>query len=173
MLALAASAHAGEVLETHVIHDEGQYSVHFDVRLDAPPDRLKHHLTDYDSYASHFEPIKESRVLGRTEEGALRVRMRLQSCVLFFCRAVTVVKEIVEQPDGTITARIDPAASDFRASVERWRIVRESDGTRLQYWAELEPTFYVPPLIGPWLIKREIRGALLSGAEKLEALAHE
>lgn len=173
LLAAVAAASAGEILETTVIHEDGRYTVRFDVRLAAPPDRLKHYLTDYERYASYFESVKESHVLGRTPQGELRVRLRLRTCVLFFCRTVTVVRSISERPDGTIVARIDPALSDFREATEQWRIAADQGETRLQYRAELVPTFYVPPLIGPWLVKNQIRNALEAGAEKLEALAHE
>lgn len=173
LLAVLGAARAGEVLDTQVVHDAGKYTVRFDVRLAAPPDRLKRYLTDYDNYATYFASVKESRVLNRTQDGGLRVKLQLYSCVLFFCRTANLVRDITEQPDGTITARIDPAQSDFRETTEQWRITPDNGNTRLQYRAELIPTFYVPPLIGPWLVKGQIRAALESGAEKLEALARE
>jgi hypothetical protein len=173
LLAVLSAVYAGEVLETEVLHDAGKYTVRFDVRLAAPPDRLKRYLIDYDNYATYFASVKESRVLTRTPDGMLRVKLQLHSCVLFFCRTVNLVRDITEQADGTITARIDPAQSDFRETTEQWRITAENGSTRLQYRAELIPAFYVPPLIGPWLVKGQIRSALESGAEKLEALAHE
>ncbi|MFL6623496.1 MAG: SRPBCC family protein [Sulfurifustis sp.] len=172
LAAAVITAHAGEVLDTQVLHDEGRYTVSFDVRLAAPPERLKHYLTDYDNYTSYFTAVKESQVLGRTTDGALRVRLRMRSCILFFCRTVNLVKDVAQLQDGTITARIETALSDFREANERWRITGTKDGqTRLQYHAQLVPAFYVPPLIGPWLLKNEIRDALEAGAEKLETLA--
>lgn len=173
LLAVLSIGYAGEVLETEVLHDAGKYTVRFDVRLAAPPERLKHYLTDYDNYATYFASIKESRVLNRAADGTLRVRLQLSSCILFFCRTVNLVRDITEQPDGTIIARVDPARSDFRETIEQWRVTDDHGNTRLRYRAELIPTFYVPPLIGPWLVKRQIRAALEAGAEKLEALARE
>lgn len=173
LLAVLSATYAGEVLETEVVHEKGKYTVRFDVRLAARPDRLKRYLTDYDNYATYFASIKESRVLSRTPGGGWRVKLQLYSCVLFFCRTVNLMRDITEQPDGAITARIDPAQSDFRETTEQWRITADNGNTRLQYRAELIPTFYVPPLIGPWLVKGQIRSALESGAEKLEALARE
>lgn len=174
LAAAVATAYAGEVLDTEVLHAQGRYTVSFDVRLAAAPERLKHFLTDYDNYSTYFEAVKESRVLGRTADGALRVQLRLRSCVLFFCRSITLVKDVTQLPDGSITAHIEPDLSDFREADEHWRISATTDGqTRLQYHAELVPTFFVPPFIGPWLVKGEIRDALEAGAEKLEALAHD
>ena len=172
-LGCAASADAAEVLATEVTHIEDRYAVNFDVRLAAPPERLKRYLTDYANYASYFDSIRESRVLGRTRDGALRVHLRLYSCVLFFCRSATVVKDVTERPDGTITARIEPDLSDFREATEHWRIVPDRGQTRLLYQAQLVPKFYVPPLVGPWLLKRHIRRTLEYSAVKLETLANE
>ncbi len=167
------AAHGAEVRALEVAHADGRYTVRFDVRLAAPPDRLKRYLTDYANYTSYFESIKESTVLAREPNGAARVRLRLRSCVLFFCKTVTTVKNIAERADGRITARIDPTLSDFREATEHWHITADNGATRLQYDAVLVPDFFVPPLIGPWLVQNQIRVALLAGARKLEALAHE
>jgi polyketide cyclase/dehydrase/lipid transport protein len=171
--ALSAAAYAGEVMETEVTHDEGRYAVRFDVRLDAPPDRLKHFLTDYEHYTTYFTAVSESQVLAHAADGSQRVRLKFNSCVLFFCRDVTFVKDIAEAADGSITARVIAAESDFREATEQWQITPDDGQTRLQYRAELVPSFYVPPLIGPLLMKIKIRSALESGAARLEALAHD
>lgn len=172
-LGYAPAGYGAEVLVTEVTHANGRYAVEFDVRLAAPPGRLKHYLTDYANYASYFTSIRQSRVLGRTPNGALRVRLQLHSCLLFFCRTATVVKDVTERPDGMITARIEPNLSDFRDATELWRIVPDGGQTRLQYQAALVPKFFVPPVLGPWLLKRHIRTTLERSAVKLEALANE
>lgn len=170
---MAASAPAAEVLEAEVRHNDGRYSVRFAVQLAAPRERVQHLLTDYENYASYFRTVKESRVLGRTPDGALRVRLLLRSCVLFFCREATQVKDITEHPDGRLEARIDPKHSDFRETVEHWRVEGDAKETRLSYRAALEPTFYVPPLIGPWLLRNNIARALERGAQRIEKRANE
>jgi hypothetical protein len=166
-------AAAGEVLTTEVTHADGRYTVRFDVRLAAPPERLKHRLTDYANYKTYFESFPESEILGLTPNGALRVHLKLHSCVLFFCRTVAITKEIIEHADGTIIAHIDPTASDFREATEQWRVLADDGHTRLQYRAELIPNFYVPPLIGPWILKYKIRETLEESSFKLEALARD
>jgi hypothetical protein len=170
VIAVTAAAHAGEVLDTEVAYADGRYTVRFDVRLDAAPERLKHYLTDYEHYHDYFAAVHESHVLARADDG-LRVRLSLDSCVLFFCQDVVFVKDITEQADGQIMAHIVPAESDFREATEYWRIVPDDGHTRLSYRADLVPDFFVPPLIGPWLLKRKIRDALESGAARLEMLA--
>jgi hypothetical protein len=165
----ATRTRAGEVLLTEVTHDDGRYAVRFDVRIAAPRDRLAFYLTDYANYAKYFNSITASRVEPRGETS--RVFLTLSSCVLFFCRSVRITKDVSNAPDGTIVGHIVPGESDFEEADERWRIVAEKGATRLRYEAELVPDFYVPPLIGPWLIRYKIRDVLETNAEKLERLA--
>jgi hypothetical protein len=176
-LTWTGAASGAEVLQSDIVHADNRYTVRFDVRLDAPAEKLRRHLLDYPNYATHFKSIRESRVLGRQPDGALRVRLRIHGCALFFCRTVTVVKDISETPAGDIVARVDGSQSSFREGTERWRIDTEVGAlvgrTRLTYDAELVPGFYVPPVIGPWLLKAQLRKLLMNSAVKLEALARE
>lgn len=165
----AARTRAGEVLLTEVAHDDGRYTVRFDVRIAASRDRLAFYLTDYANYASYFQSVTASRVEPRGEGS--RVFLTLSSCILFFCRSVRITKDVHTAPDGAIVARIVPRESDFEEADERWRVLAENGTTRLHYEAELVPAFYVPPLIGPWLIRYRIREVLATNAEKLERLA--
>ena len=57
---------------------------------------------------------------------------------------------------GLIEALTVPALSDFRRGIYRWRLQSENGATRMQFTALLEPDFWVPPVIGPWLIKRKL-----------------
>ncbi len=166
----AATARAGSVLHTDVTHKDDRYTVSFDMRIAAEHARVRRYLTDYARYGERFDSITESRIL-KQEKNKTELLLRLHSCVLFFCKTVTLVKRIETLPDGEIVARVDPSRSDFQFAEEHWRVLPDGKNTRLQYRAELVPAFYVPPVIGPWVMKWRIRKVLHSGAAKLEALA--
>ena len=170
-LAYATTLAAAQVTTNEVTRDNDRYHVRFDVQIAAPSDRLRRYLTDYANYAQYFESIRESAVLAGAPGSTQRVRLRLRGCILFFCRTVTFVKDVTEFSDGEIRARIDPTVSDFQEATEYWRLTALGAQTQLQYRAELVPDFFVPPLIGPWLLKRQIHASLISGAETLETLA--
>jgi len=170
-LALAAPATAATVLATEVTHRAGRYTVHFEVRLDADAAAVRRLLTDYDHLERLSRVVERSEQLAPDDDGRPRVRVTMRSCVLFFCRTVRKVETIEEQPDGRLVAVADPAQSDYRYSRAEWRIVPEDAGTRLDYRAEHEPAFFVPPFIGPWLVKGRIRRELDLLAERLEQLA--
>ena len=47
----------------------------------------------------------------------------------------------------------------------------EDDRTRLHYTAEVEPNFFIPPLIGPPVVKYFLRQEIQLTAIEVEALA--
>jgi len=168
----AAAAMPAQVTVNEIARDGDRYDVTFDVRIAAPMDQLQYYLTDYANYSHYFHSIRESTLLDGAPAAAQRVRLRLEACVWFFCRSLTFVKDVTVATNGEIRARIEPALSDFKEATEHWRVTPIGNETRLQYRAALVPDFFVPPLIGPWLLKRQINASLISGAEKLETLAH-
>lgn len=170
LLAHTAAAEAAEVTTNAIARVGDRYEVAFDVRIAAPMDRLMHYLTDYANYSRYFHSIRESALLD-SAPAARRVRLRLHACAWFFCRTLTFVKDVTETANGEIRAQIDPTLSDFAEATEYWRVTPVGDETRLEYRAALVPDFFVPPLIGPWLLKRQVHASLLSGAERLETLA--
>ena len=74
-----------------------------------------------------------------------------------------------------IVPRVLPQMSDLRYGLARWRMSACADDRRrtcLEFKAELEPDFWVPPLIGPWLIQRKLHQEAIVTAEGIEKLAH-
>ncbi len=171
LMIIGAPSAAAEILHTTVTHENARYNVDFEVILDAPVERVRQHLTDYDKLARLSDTIVESRVLSR-EENRQRVFIMLRPCVLFFCRTIRRTVDVEFSPDGQVLSLADPKNSDFKYSLERWNIAAAEERTRLRYTAEVEPSFYVPPLIGPWFVKSTITTELQTTAKKLEALAH-
>ncbi len=169
--ALAAPAAAATVLATEVAHHAGRYTVTFEVRLDADSAAVRRLLTDYDHLERLSPVVEKSQRVAPDADGHPRVRVTMHSCLLFFCRTVRKLESVVEQSDGGIVVTADPAESDYRYSRAEWRIDAEGARTRLGYRAEHEPAFFVPPVIGPWLVKARIRRELALLAERLEQLA--
>jgi hypothetical protein len=54
-----------------------------------------------------------------------------------------------------------------------WRVTDEGSRTRLHYEATRVAAFWIPPLIGPWAIKRTLREQLESGIVSLERVANQ
>ena len=69
---------------------------------------------------------------------------------------MTQVQDVKQHAGGMIEAVTVPALSDFRRGIYRWQLRGENAATRMRFTAVLEPDFWVPPLIGPWMIKRKL-----------------
>jgi hypothetical protein len=172
LLVLASSPlRSAEFVEADVTHAEGRYRLRFEVQLAAEPAKVRRLLTDYDHLDRLSSLIVKSRRLTDGPNGAARVHQALHACVLFLCRSAQRVLEVETADNGDILTRTDPSASDFEHGEETWQILAEGRGTRLRYRASLTPTFFIPPFIGPWLLKGRLREELDVIAERIEARA--
>jgi hypothetical protein len=66
---------------------------------------------------------------------------------------------------------VDPQQSDFAYSREQWQLIPEGDGTLMIYNFEMEPGFWVPPLIGPYVIKRALKAGGGNAVGRIETVA--
>ncbi len=71
-------------------------------------------------------------------------------------------------PKGAILTVMVPDQGDFASGWEHWRILSEQGETRVQYDAEIVPSFNLPPLIGPLILKGKFRSTLIETANRLE-----
>lgn len=172
----AIPAAAFEIQSVDVRHDDGdRYHVAMRVTLDAPAS---------DTYAVFADParlrevnaaIREVQVLEELGPQLRRVRTRVRACVAFFCRQLQQVQDMRYQPSndgGRIEAQVLPDRSDFRYGQASWTFSPcPTQRTCLAFDAELEPAFWVPPFLGPWLIQRKLRDEAIETSRGLERLA--
>jgi len=167
----STAASGGQVHTASVSHQGGSYFVEVDalVGIDAPQARGL--LTDYNHLGRVNPAIKESEILLTRKPGDYRVRTLTEACIWFYCRHIEQVQDVIESRDGSITAVVVPALSDFRHGYARVNLWQEPGGTRILLRSEVEPDFWIPPLIGPWLIKRKLLSEALETVENLERVA--
>ena len=166
----ASLAGAGQVFTAVATHQSGTYFVEVDALVEVPAARVRELLTDYDHLGRVNEAIEESQVLLTRAPGDYRVRTVTLACVFFFCKRIRQVQDVVEAADGSITATVLPSQSDFRHGYARVNLWREGGGTRVLIRSEVEPDFWIPPIIGPWLIKRKLRLETLETVANLERI---
>lgn len=171
MLALLPQGlHALQLETLEVEHADNAYRVRLQARIDAPPDRVRARLTDYDHLAELNPAILLSRL--QREEGRRIVHTRLQACVLFFCRNLDRYEQLVEERPDLIRTRLLPRGH-FRAGEAVWRLQLAPGGTLLRYQARMEPAFFIPPLIGPAMVRSRMEAELRRTLELLERRCHE
>lgn len=166
-----AQVQAGEVLNVMVERFDQRYIVEIDARFNASAERLRELLTDYPNLNRINDSIKRSEVLEINSPQHHSVRTEARVCVAMLCKKIVQVQDVSVLPDGNILATIRATRSDFSYGVARWEFWKEGTTTRMRFRSELEPSFWVPPLIGPWLIQRGLQNEALKSVANLERLA--
>lgn len=171
LVPVCVSAETIERLEAG--HSDNRYTLSFEVVLDAARDKVWRIMTDYENLPRLSKVITESHILKTEHSREHRVGVTFHACILIFCKTMKKVVDIQVWPQNDIVVIGDPALSDFSYSVERWRVDAEGPKTRLRYTAEMVPDFFIPPLIGPWLVKSFLEKEIQATATKVEELANQ
>ncbi|NJO12629.1 MAG: hypothetical protein HC872_03270 [Gammaproteobacteria bacterium] len=81
--------------------------------------------------------------------------------------------ETVQETPGSLIATALPEQSDVKYGLTRSYWTASAGGTEVQYRLEIEPDFWVPPIIGPPLMIRTLREGTLSLFQNVERAANE
>jgi len=152
-------------------HDNNRYTVEFEVVLDAPRDKVWAIMTDYEHLGRTSKVIIESKVITPLTDNHQRISVTFDACVFIFCKKARRTLDVELKPSSEILVKEVPAQSDFRSGREHWLVGSEASKTRLRYTAELEPGFFVPPLIGPMVVKYFLQREIKLTALAVEELA--
>jgi hypothetical protein len=128
-------------------------------------------LSDYEHFAELSTRFKESRFLEPAPDDQPRIYTQVEGCVWFFCRTVGRYAQLELIPYTRITATVEPEESDVSYGVETWDLVKVRDTTEVSYTHEMDPKFWIPPVLGLWAIKRVLNKDALASAERIEELA--
>jgi hypothetical protein len=171
LLLFGCQTMAAEVKWLKVKRKDGRIDIRAEVVIDAPQPEVYDALLDYDQLAELSEAFTESGYIEPAADGAPRVYTKIEGCIWFFCRTVERYAKLELQPKWQITAIAEPELSDADLSIESWTLRAEGDSTLIDYSLELEPGFWVPPLIGVWVIKGTMKRSARDTATRIEALA--
>jgi len=167
-----SSASAAEFLELEFTREGGgRYRLDSEIRIDAPAQGVYEVLADYPGLPRLSSIFEEGRVLEPIEDGRGLVYLKVKGCVLFFCREVEMVEHLEVDPPREMIVVIDPARSDLDFGRAIWTVIPEGDGCRVLYELEMEPDFWIPPVIGPAVVEAVLHRRGLRAARRLEALA--
>jgi hypothetical protein len=177
LAALGASALAGAAAidELDVQKQRGRYSLEASARLDATPESIYSVLTDFDdnAYARISRAYKESRYLEPADDGTPLVYTRMEGCLLWHCMTLERTERLETRAPQWIKSTALPEQSNFKHATSEWLLEPDGAGTKMTYRVELEPDFFVPPVIGPWYLKRTLSQGGLRAVTRIERLARE
>jgi hypothetical protein len=154
---------------------DGRYQLVADSWLDAPPAAISAVLLNFenDAYTEISEIYQESDVLEPDADGTPLVYTRVKGCVALFCRSMSRVERLEVVTPTYIRSEVVPERSDFRYSTAEWTLTPEGEGTRVHYRMAVEPDFWLPPMIGPTLLRRVLLRGGPEAVERIEELARE
>jgi hypothetical protein len=150
------------------------YHMHINATVNADVDNVIRIITDYENLPLINPYLKESRLLENPEDERTTVNMLTEICVLFLCYSIRHIQTFHTIDNGILFSRIIPGKSDFQAGWMRWEI-KEIDSnkispvTKIILDIEMVPDFFVPPVIGPYQIKKimlEMTRATIINLEK-------
>jgi len=169
-LLLATAAGAADITRLEVDHDGDSFTLHTEVKLHTDPEATWYVLTDYDHFGRITGAIRKSERLEQRPDGKVAVHTLTRGCFGPFCRDVGQIQLFHREGDRLIAETL-PRYSDLEQGRSEWILKPTPHGTRLVWKMQLEPKFWVPPLIGTWLMERALRSQARYSAANIETLA--
>ncbi len=130
-------------------------------------------IIDYDHFVDMSSLFIEGRNIAAKDGGKPRFYTLMEGCVFVFCKRLKRYGWLDIHASSDVVATVDPATSDFRFSREHWHLRPEGRGTLMTYEFEMEPGFWVPPVIGPYMIRRTLIKGGTDAVDRIEAMAQD
>ena len=162
---------AAELRYVEVWTEDGRYHLISESLIEAGQDELYAVLIDYEQFKKFTSAIVESDNVEPDALGRPQFYTRMKGCVLLYCHTFVRKGYLQVKPKHDITAVSDPERSDFDFSRERWQLSAEGDNTVMIYEFEMEPSFWLPPYVGPYYLKRALKSGSITAVNRIEALA--
>lgn len=173
VLLLPSFAAAATLRDVVVDRIDGVYTLKSQVWIDAGVEQTYAVFRDWDLSTRFSSVVVESRDVAPDETGRPGFYNRNRACIWFYCKSFERHGWVDARPYEFIEATADPERSDFHLSVERWEFVAEERGTLVKYSLEMRPKFFIPPLIGPALVKHKLKTDSGDAIDRIERIAQE
>ena len=168
-------AQAYELQTLEVSHQGKAYHVQVQARLARKPERVFAVLTEFER-ASQLNPSIKSMVV-MPEGDALRSVSHTDGCFAGFCRDIFHVQKLTVRRSahgGRIDAITEPLEhSDFASGDNHILVQADGYGALFSLVSTSVPSFWLPPLIGPYAVQMRLREEALNTLSNLERLASE
>ena len=154
VLLFSIQVSAGEVQQAAVSHKDGVYTLELDVVVRSAYEAVYAIVTDYDQLHLISEMLVETSLLSEAEAEIKRRKLVTRTCILIFCFTAVMIEDVWET-DNTINTKIIPEDSDYKYGMTTWTVDAVDDqSSRIKLYCELQPDFWIPPFVGPYLMKK-------------------
>lgn len=140
-------------MQVTVEHTDAGLLVQVSLFIEVPPAIAWQVMTDYERMPSFIPNLKESRVVSAPGEKT-RVLQKGVAHVGWFSHDYEVEREVELIPETLIKSR--GIRGNMRKLEMETHLAAEGSGSRVWYRGLSIPDFWVPPIIGPALMKRQV-----------------
>jgi len=174
---------AAEMLKMDVKRQGKRFYLKSSLLVEVPVSSMYTILTDYNNMHHFSRGIKHSQEVTPSAEGVRRVYSHLQGCVAFLCRSVEKVELMKTIENQQVLTELLPEISkNVKWNKSLWELseIQKVDSTnpdeftsftKIEYAMEFEPGFWVPPLLGPYMIKKSLAKDGLEIVSRMEKYA--
>ena len=162
---------SGEIIKSEVSYQNKSYNARLEMLIHAPTKKVYALFTDYDNLSRLSNTITDSELLD-SEHPEYTVLVKTHNCVLFFCKDLQQTQQVLELGDGHISVEDIKGQSDFIHADSQWHIRATEKGTQITFTSEMQPDFWLPPILGPWYFKKSMITQTKNMIDRLEVLAN-
>ncbi len=155
--------------EFDVRYEQGIYYLTAKFDVEASPVRVMAVLTDYENIANLSPAIKVSEIIATPDDTKTRIRTVVHDCVLFFCKDITRVEDMLQDGNNKLEAIVIPLLSDLRSGYASWELTQNPSSTTVEYHAKVQPKFWVPPIIRSYVLTRKFKARVIESVEQVRA----
>ena len=167
---LPCATQSDVLVNTEFDYSDGTYTYEYSRQINGSSEKIFIILTDYENYTKLNSNVQESRVISAPGQQIRRL-LKIRQCIFFFCFNLQMVEKVV-QSKFFIESSIIRDESNFLSGLASWELVKISGNqTLVRLRASQTPAFWIPPFIGPTLIKSVLFKELEETFTNLEILA--
>jgi len=170
-LPFQTNVNAAEINFSEARHINGRYFIKVSGTVLANHQSVFNVLINYNNITKLSPKIIESKIL-YFEDGEVIVRTVAEGCVWFFCKEI-INTQSINTSNTTINSTTIASQSNLKFGKMKWEIKEIDGGTQINYSAEIEPDFFVPPIIGDFFIKKSLLGEAINFIKNVEKVTNE
>lgn len=160
---------AASTIVVRAERDGGMVRLWATMQVDAVPLKVWDVLTDYEGQPRYMPGMTESRVITSNATGSV-VALKGWMELLFLRFKFDIIYSTRELQPYLLTSRV--IRGNVKDMRNEYRLTPYGGGTRLDYIGEVELEGWLPSVIGPFVIRRQVESSLESMAQEIERRQH-
>ena len=162
-----AGAIAADIQSIELEQEDERYIARVKLRLAAPAEEAFATMQDYHRL-SELNPAVLEVHAEELMPGVTRLHATVRLCAMLYCKDVKLVQDMRSFGLGEMNASVHPDSSDVHYGYAYWQFRDCAGQACLLFKADLEPKFWIPPVLTHWALKRMLRRESLTTAEGIE-----